>query len=562
MLLPATAAWAGQEAVEQPAAETPASDGENKPTDPRLDPFAALEAAHPTPEGTKKAIERLRKLGAIVSWVLWETNRRELSIVFRNRGEVELRDDLPSRWQGTDADLGLLNDVVLVDPVGVMIDFNYVTPRALSELKLDRPLDSLRLYNLTDAVAAKLTHLPLCRKLIVVSWKLSPVGTRHLAALAGEIPSLSLQGRDDQKNPQRGPGEGDLAELAVLDDLDSLEIVSSHVTPLGLKPLAGLKKLKHLKLRDCPLLGGSDLAGLAGAQSLESLELAIATGGAALAAVARLSALEELKIEFYDLALRDVRPLANLARLRRLELLWAMTPSGGNFPQPQHREQLGIAFGEVVGSLPGLQVFINNNDTAFMNSKALAALARSKSLEDSAVSYTLIDDECLAHVGRLTTLQHLDLRDDRYERTVTAQGLANLARLTRLEELHLRHSQVDAAGLTALGPLAKLKSLDLRASTCDDACCRVLPEVLPRLTSLDLEGTEITDAGIELLIRLADLRTLDITKARRVTDASIPSLARFKNLRRLNVGGAGLSGEGWQTLNRTLPGVDIGATVD
>ena len=303
MLLPAAAVCAADGPVKPPAAETPASDGEYAAAGDGLGSFAALEAAHPTPEGTKTAIDRLRKLGAIVSWVIWDTEgtKRTLSIVFRDRGAVTLPDDLPPRWQGTDADLNLLNNVVVFDPLDVMIDCDYVTPRALSKLKLDRPLDSLRLRNLTDRVAAELTHLPLCRKLIVDFWKLSPVGTRRLAALAAAIPSLSLEGDYDPKKPKRGLGDGDVAELAVLDDLESLEIGSSHVTAAGLKPLAGLKKLKHLKLRDCPPLDGSDLAGLAGAKSLETLELAVATGGAGLATVGRLEALEELTFQFYDL---------------------------------------------------------------------------------------------------------------------------------------------------------------------------------------------------------------------------------------------------------------------
>ena len=248
-------------------------------------------------------------------------------------------------------------------------------------------------------------------------------------------------------------------------------------------------------------------------------------------------------------------------RLKRLELLYA-TRLQGNGTNPRDRVQLGIAFGEVAGNLPRLQVFINGNDLARMNSTALACIARSKSLENLSVSYGVLDNECLAQVGRLTTLRRLDLRDDLYQRVVTAQGLSNLAQLTRLDELHLRHSQVDAAGLATLRPLAKLELLDLRASTCDDACCQVLPEVFAHLTSLKLEGTKVTDAGIESLTRLADLRMLDITKARRVTDASIPSFAQFKKLRRLYVGGIGLSNEGWQTLRRTLPGVEIWAIID
>ncbi len=105
-----------------------------------------------------------------------------------------------------------------------------------------------------------------------------------------------------------------------------------------------------------------------------------------------------------------------------------------------------------------------------------------------------ITDACLEHIGRLTHVESLGLRDSH----VTDAGLQNLRGLACLRELDLANTRVTDAGLRHL-------------------------EKVPSLETLDLTGTQVTDAGLRQLARLPGLRYLDLCQTR-VTSEGVARL--------------------------------------
>jgi hypothetical protein len=88
-------------------------------------------------------------------------------------------------------------------------------------------------------------------------------------------------------------------------------------------------------------------------------------------------------------------------------------------------------------------------------------------------------DAELAHIGRLTRLEFLDLSD---APAVTEAGLAHLAGLTHLGELRLNRTPVTDAGLTRLKGLSQLRNLNVRGTKVTDSGAQDLRKSLPDLT--------------------------------------------------------------------------------
>jgi internalin A len=105
-------------------------------------------------------------------------------------------------------------------------------------------------------------------------------------------------------------------------------------------------------------------------------------------------------------------------------------------------------------------------------------------------------DATLAHVGRLTRLQRLNLDQS----AVSDSGLAHLKGLTNLTFLALGGTQVTDAGLAHLKGLTNLSVLDLGDTQVTDAGLAHL-KGLTNFSSLNLNGTHVSDAGAKELQR-------------------------------------------------------------
>lgn len=112
------------------------------------------------------------------------------------------------------------------------------------------------------------------------------------------------------------------------------------------------------------------------------------------------------------------------------------------------------------------------------------------------------------------------------------------------------------AGLDALAPVAdKIASLDIARSKVTDAGLAKLA-AMKNLKELHLEGTTVGDAGLDHLKGLAELEYLNLYNTK-VTDAGIAKLAALGKLKALYVWQSGVTKAGVAALKAKLPNTHI-----
>jgi Leucine-rich repeat (LRR) protein len=174
---------------------------------------------------------------------------------------------------------------------------------------------------------------------------------------------------------------------------------------------------------------------------------------------------------------------------------------------------------------------------------------------------TVVDDEGLKHVGRLTGLRVLDLDHTR----ITDAGAAHLAGLTRLQQVNLCAFRVERegfgigdAGLAVFAKLPELEFLGLRRTRITDAGMKAL-RGHRSLKWLGVEGTRVTDAGLITLRTLPALEFLSLGVYREgalITDRGLRYVVgELTNLKRLRLSGTKITNNGLVHL-RKLTGLE------
>ncbi len=259
----------------------------------------------------------------------------------------------------------------------------------------------------------------------------------------------------------------------------------------------------------------ADMAPLAGLTELRSLELmATNVSDAGLAQLKPLVNLEELNITSHRITDGGISGLAELRNLRRLMLRGcALTGEGLAHLQTLGRLQqldlgqsrasdAGLASLEKATGLRGLIL-----DDTDVSDAGLAHLQGLTGLQSLVLSGTRVSDDGLKHLKGMVDLRILGLN----KTAVTGSGLRQLAVLSRLEELYFFEAGITDAGLAELKPFKNLKRLSLWGSSIGDAGLAHLARLV-RLERLELNRTQITDAGLVHLEGLADLYYLDMNE--------------------------------------------------
>lgn len=334
----------------------------------------------------------------------------------------------------------------------------------------------------------------------------------------------------------------------------------------GLRPLAGLANLRHLKLDldHPPPTDFGPLAGLATVRRLDLVGSEIPDAG--FGHVARMDQLATLRVENVYLKGDGLKHLAGAKRLTRLELRGvAATDQGiaglGDLAQLESlhltgrdvRESTFLALARLRAlrrlELPSLSA-ADGEDPAKSRGwlRHLAGLTKLDALDLSDGSY--IGDDVLGDVGALAGVKELRLTHAGWIRDA---GLAKLAGMASLETLDLSDNRsIAGAGLEPLAGLGKLRTLSLRE------CDWLTPEgvahlaAFPALEHLDIGnwwfvGRPLTDAHLAAFAGSKSLRTLKIDRGRGVTDAGLQALAATRTLEELDLSdnhritGAGLA---------------------
>ena len=147
-------------------------------------------------------------------------------------------------------------------------------------------------------------------------------------------------------------------------------------------------------------------------------------------------------------------------------------------------------------------------------------------------------DAALAHVGRLSRLEHLCL----LLTDVTKAGLFHLKGQKRLKVLGLGYTFAGDAGLVRLGELTSLQQLDL-------------------------SGCDLTDDGLKHLKEMRSLRSLNLENNPRVSGIGLAYLKNLQSLTQLRFGSAGykiardenspVNDAGIRDLKQALPNLSI-----
>jgi hypothetical protein len=172
-------------------------------------------------------------------------------------------------------------------------------------------------------------------------------------------------------------------------------------------------------------------------------------------------------------------------------------------------------------------------------------LRRLRSLEILKLENNFADDESSKTIvlPKWQRLRMLDLT-----------GVSNfygdgLGRLTNLECLLLRHTQVSDEALAAVESMTHLTQLDLSNTSVTDGGLRHVAEAT-QLKSLILNDLPITDRGLERLRSLENLEELELCFTR-ISDDGIHHLKHLQSLRRLRL--TQISREAMDELRTSLP---------
>ena len=169
--------------------------------------------------------------------------------------------------------------------------------------------------------------------------------------------------------------------------------------------------------------------------------------------------------------------------------------------------------GDLLAQVPTLKSLTLTDFDFSDASQQLMFLTKLSQLESLDLRQTNVDDAALTHLSQLNSLRILKLE---YNQQLTDKGLAHIAGLTQLSELDLAFVPVNDQSIESLTQLKSLTKLYLYGTLISDEGLRRLPE-LPELEVLYVgrdEGAEISDISVEILTARQSLKTLGIPGTR------------------------------------------------
>ncbi|HLQ37827.1 MAG TPA: hypothetical protein VK348_08505 [Planctomycetota bacterium] len=367
---------------------------------------------------------------------------------------------------------------------------------------------------LTDAALAVLRGKPKLRRLAIGSTRITDDGLRVLAELplladlslnhsplltADAIARLPITLR---RLDVSGCGFGDEEIAAVRKRLTSLREVSlagcDKVTDVSSTELRELSGLRKLDLSDCPKVTENCLSLLGSASQLREVSL----GNASWMTLARAESLFESGKKLVCWKRDDAAFNAGMRALA--------TKYEAFLSQKQY---------ETVKSLADIE--------------ALPA-------EVTHVWLRGLGDDAAAALSRRPNLVGLQFVGSEGQVPLTNAGFAAIARLEKLERLHLIGAKdVGGSGLGQLQALPVLKSLFLHDMPLDDEALQVLPK-LPALQELGLGGTRsFGDRGMTAIAACKGLKLLSLRGCSQLQPESIARLGSLTKLETLALTEAG-----------------------
>jgi internalin A len=319
---------------------------------------------------------------------------------------------------------------------------------------------------------------------------LNDLGARTTKNAAGEVTAVDLS--------NAWLSDADVALLAQLPKLESINLSYTKITDLGLEHLAPLQNVKHLDLYYAEAVTDLGIAHLKHWKNLEYLNVrGTKVTSSLFEHVANMSQLAFLDVGHSRVNDDLFEALDSLPRLAHLSF-------GGN-------KMSGVAL-PLLNSFPAL--------------KSLSVAGQQRT--DSGLWSVAVSDFNVAQIAQIGRLEVLDLGGT----GLTDRGVAELAKLKNLQTLDLHGTRVTGKGLAALAVLPHLRHLKLwQARGIDDTAVPALLE-MKALTALELPETGLTAGGLL-------------------------QLSAHPSLKQLYLGGLALSPDQLAALRQALPNCQI-----
>lgn len=324
-----------------------------------------------------------------------------------------------------------------------------------------------------------------------------------------------------------------LVHMSHLTGLHELYLRDTGLLGTGLKHLARLKSLKRLRV-DNTHVGDDELAYLVDLPALESLNLArTPTSDAGMIHVGRIVSLREL-ILGQGVGDEGLSHLKGLVGLRYLLLdgqaiteaglvhLDGMTQMETLWLDGAQVSDRGLVHLQGMKSIKRLCLYRTR-----VTEKGLMHLGGLQTLEDLFLSFSVADTG-LQYLAKLGALKGVGIDGD----SVTASGLLALSKMKSLEDIGIHSERDPEAIVKQLAGLPHLTRLALPRGTRDKTIAQL--KKLTMLQELSLNGGQITSRGMAILIQLPSLQSLRLTHMK-LSDEDWRTLGRISSLQRLDV---------------------------
>ncbi len=333
-------------------------------------------------------------------------------------------------------------------------------------------------------VLAKLSQFPQIKKVAITNSMNSPMALGPLTRLPN-LEELALRnGKDieDAGKPCCLPSlpklkrfsndswskEHGLDCLTAMPSLEEIELLVFYLDHADLLDLHQLKHLRRLHVA-CPVATDSKAT------------------AEAFAKIATLQNLEELQLDWETLLPDELRPLAQLKKLKRFELICMNIDDAGLAPLAK------------MSSLDELLVHTHS-----FTGKGLESLSQLKSLKRLSLTAVQNDDSALVDLGKLASLEKLEVHCP----TLSHDELEAIAQLKQLKRLALPEKTITSEGLALLTSLSTLENLSIEGPFAEIGLKPLIQ--LKRLTQLNLNGSKLTDTELKTLEEIPSLEQLAI----------------------------------------------------
>ncbi|MYA79795.1 MAG: hypothetical protein F4X39_04615 [Acidobacteriia bacterium] len=294
--------------------------------------------------------------------------------------------------------------------------------------------------------------------------------------------------------------DADLALVAKLPKLETIDLSLTKITDIGLEHLKKLENVRHLRMHHAEYLTDGGIAQIKGWKKLDSLDLrGTKVTSRVLEHIRTLTTLTALDLSHTEVTDSGFEKLAELTRLERLAI-------GGN---------------RILG--PGLDLLKMITTLRHLDVGGIQRV-------DSGLWGLALNEANMHRLAQLTQLESLNLSGA----NIADRGLDRPGHeLARRKELH---------SLPRINPLVNLRELDLTRTAVDNADLAVVTQ-LPKLRRLRVGyASNIDDGAASIFLRLPQLENLYLTETN-VGDATLDALQQSKSLRKLAVGGTKVSAE-------------------